>query len=376
MREALDRLDEGEEALRAQLMARLAMEVRYQPEGSDAAEALLAGSLELARRTDDVAARARTLEYATLLRWSARDPDEWIALSQELIGAAREAGDIDLVFRGILGLVTEYMQIGNRAGMEREIARCAELAERFPAPFQRASCSVMSTARNLLDGNFADAERGVQISLAANAPEATLPSLTQLFALYLDTGRIEQLEDQMLALHEQEPHRDSWKLALARMYVEVGRPDDARSYLAKTTRPDDMTRDRLWLPTVALVAEIVSGLGEKSQAAELIDLLEPFAALNGVYGRGTLYYGSVSHFLGMLWRTVGDLDRAETQLRNALRVHEAMQSPPWQLRTRVELAIVQANRGDGPVEPLEVAELRERASVLGMDSIVTRLRLA
>lgn len=372
LQEALDRLDGAEEALGAQLMARLAMEVRYEPDGADAAEALLARAIERARRADDVAARARTLEYATLVRWSAMEPERWIALSHELIDAAREAGDNDLVFRGILGLVTEHMQIGNRASMEREIARCAELAERFPAPFQRASCALMDTARHLLDGAFADAERGVRISLAANAPEAMLPSLTQLYALHLDTGRIEQLEDQMLALHEREPHRDSWKLALARLYAEVGQRDDARRYLAKVTRAEDIPRDRLWLPTVALMAEVVSKLGEKQTASELIDLLEPFAALSAVYGRGTLYYGSVSHFLGMLRRTVGDLGRAESHLLDALRVHEAMQSPPWQLRTQAERALVREAGGD-LLDPVDVSALRERASALGMDSIATSL---
>ena len=371
--EALEQVGEDAPSIRAQLLARKAVEVRYRREGATESDRLIDESLTIARRQDDVSSRARVLEYATLTLWSATASRRWTELSEELVRAGQEAEDFDLVFRGVLGLVTEAMQLGDRASMERERGRCVELAERYPAPFQRASRVVLDTARYLLDGEFEAAERGVQLSFLAEAPEALLPSVTQLYYLHLETGRIAALEDQLLALHEREPHRDSWKLALARLYVEDARFDDAKRHLAATTPADEITRDRLWLPTVALMAECISLTGEKSSAVDLLGLLEPFADLAAVYGRGTLYYGNVSHFLGLLANTVGDLRLAEAYFRRALRAHDAMQSPPWQIRTGAELVMLADVVGESMGDRLEPAEVRDRASRLGMQATVRRL---
>jgi len=371
LEEALERIDD--DALRARLLSRLAMEIRYRPDGHATSERALDEALEHARRSGDVATRARVLEDATLVRWSAADPARWLDLSHELVRTAREAGDADLLFRGVVGLVTERMQLADRNALHREIARCFDLAERYPAPHQRASRTLIETARDLLAGDFESAGRGVARSLAAEMPEVLLPAMTQLYYLHLETGRLPDLEPQLLEHCEREPRRDSWKLALSRLYVEEQQLDEARVLLDRTTPAADMPRDRLWLPTVALMAEIVAALGDRRAAKGLVDLLEPFAGLSAVYGRGTLYYGSVSHFVGMLARVTGDLDRAETYLRDAIGVHERMASPPWEVKSRVELLALQIEREGVQANRSDIPALRHRAARMTMAPIVRRI---
>lgn len=373
LEEALARLGPGEEALRARLLSRLTIEVRYRQHGADEAERLLSEATACARRAGDAAALAQVLEDTTLVRWSAYGSPEWIELSRELVSAAREAGDDDLVFRGHVGLVTEYMQVGDRPAMEREVERCAELGRRFPAPHQRASVGIMQTARFLLDGDFASAERGIVHSLASGAPELTLPALTQLYYHRLETGRVAELEDQLRGLSRSEPHRDAWKLALARLMVEDGRNDAARMFLERSTAPAEIPRDRIWLPLVSLRAEVVAVLGDRAAAAELLELLRPYSSLNVVYGLGTLYYGSVAYFLGVLARSCGSFDAAEAHLRAAQAMHERMQTPPWTLRTRVELAALPIARGGTADAGVAFARLRHEAERLGMRRVLRRI---
>lgn len=371
LEEALARLGPGEEALRARLLSRLTIEVRYRPDGAEEAERLLSEAMACARRAGDAAALAQVLEDTTLVRWSAYGSPEWIELSRELVSAARDAGDDDLVFRGHVGLVTEYMQIGDRAALEREVERCAELARRFPAPHQRASVGIMQTARCLLDGDFATAERGIVHSLASGAPELTLPALTQLYYHRLETGSVAELEDRLRGLARSEPHRDAWKLALARLMVEDGRDDAARMFLERSAAPAETPRDRIWLPLVSLHAEVVAALGDRAAAAELLELLRPHSSLNVVYGVGTLFYGSVAYFLGILAHGCGRFDEAEAQLLAAQAMHERMATPPWMLRTRVELAALRIARGDAAGE--EFAGLRDEAERLGMKGMLRRI---
>lgn len=104
LEEGLDRLGEGPQALRSQVLARLAREIFYQPGGLARALELTDQAIAHAKRSQDARTLASVLEDVTFVRWSGADPVGWLELNQQIVRSATRAGDADLRFRGVKGL--------------------------------------------------------------------------------------------------------------------------------------------------------------------------------------------------------------------------------------------------------------------------------
>src|SRR5262249_16892751 len=71
-----------------------------------------------------------------------------------------------------------------------------------------------------------------------------------------------------------------------------------------------------------------------ARAAETLEaLLAPYARLSAVAGSGLLYYGSVSHHLGLLALTRRDWNGAITHFESALAAEEKIGARVWTTRT-------------------------------------------
>ena len=96
---------------------------------------------------------------------------------------------------------------------------------------------------------------------------------------------------------------------------------------------------------LAVLAECVFDLGDPERAKEVRGLLAPYARVNAVHANGALFYGNTAHFLGLLSLTLGEIDAAEAQLRDALAMHERVRARSWALRTRFAQAVAAIARG-------------------------------
>lgn len=142
----------------------------------------------------------------------------------------------------------------------------------------------------------------------------------------------------------------------------MARSSEARSELERLARRQfaDVPRDRGWLPTLAFAAEVACGTGDAHSAAVLERLLAPYARLAVVAGSGLVYYGPVSHHLGLLAAAQSRWDAAVACFESALAAEPNAGARIWEARTRVACARALLSR-DAPDDRARAARLLAKA---------------
>jgi hypothetical protein len=374
--EAIEALGEVAAGLSARLHSRLAIELRYAPDGQAAAAQEIDEALSIARQIDDPRALAGALEDASLVRWSVEAPEAWLELNEAIVAASREAGDTELLFQGVKGIATAHLELGDRAAFEREAARCEEIAETHPSPFLRAVVAGLRGTRAFLDGDLAAAERFALEGASAGLDSVTPLAAGQLYYHRLETGRLSETEEALQSFARASPGVAIWPIALARSMVATHRNDEAREALRSLGRLDTVPKDRNWLPAIALFAESAVLAKDHELARRARSALEPYASVNVVMGNGSLFAGQTAHYLGMLCALLGDFAEAEAYLDRALEMHRAMRAETWCLRTRSEQLHLAASAAKGGIDSKAAMAIFHRAEELGLRECATRARAA
>lgn len=369
-----------ESVLRTRLLSRLAVELRY--DDRPRAEALLDEALREAHRLGDAAALAQTLDDSTFVRFSPDDPEGWVALNEEVVRAAQDAGDSELELAGHVGRWTGRLELGDVVGVDRALAECETATAALHTPLARWLREAARAMRSLVDGRLADAEAQVLESMRlaerAQSPSMGLQALGPLVYLRIEQGRAHEIEAATRGQMQRFPDTAAWRAALAALLVAAGRLDDARRELARLAREGfaDVPRDRGWLPSLAFAAEVAHATGDAATAERLHALLSPYARLCVVAG-SLLFYGSVSHHLGILAATLERDDDALTHFERALDVHERMGARAWTARTQLAMAELLARRG-GAGDAERAADLAAAAvataRALGLERIAAAAR--
>ena len=369
-------LGDASPALAAALRSRRAIELRYAPGGSAEALREVEEAIALARRSGDPGALAAALEDASLVRWSVEDPEAWLALNREIAAAAREANDTELLFQGVKGIATAHLELGERPAFDEEMERCEQIAAAHPSPLLRAVVSGLRGARAFLDGDLDAAERFAIEGASAGRDSVTPLAAGQLYYHRLETGRLAETLDAVRSFAAESPGIAIWPIASARALVACGRTNEARAALRSVGRLATIPKDRNWLSAVALFAESAVLLGDRDAMREAREALAPHARVNVVMGNGSLFAGQTAHYLGMLCTALGERREAKAYFDRALRMHRAMRSEPWCLRTQAEQLHLAASEADAPPDPSAAASTIERAEALGMVSCADRARAA
>ena len=100
--------------------------------------------------------------------------------------------------------------------------------------------------------------------------------------------------------------------------------------------PHSYRRDWSWLGLLSLRAELVERLGDTSQAAPLIQLLQPHQDLLPLHSHQCIQ--PVSLAVGRLLLLIGDVDRASQSFAAALEMAARFRSPLWQAKAQYYLA--------------------------------------
>lgn len=376
---ALRRADDAP-FLRTRLLSRLAAELRYADRHR--AEALVDEAIESARRLGDAATLARALDDASFVRFSPDDPEGWVLLNAEVVQAARAAGDLELEIAGHAGCWTGFLELGDLVGVDRTIAECEATVAALRTPLARWLGSAARAMRALLDGRLEAAEELIVASLRqverAQSPNVDLQSLVQLVYLRSEQGRTGEVEAATRGRMQRFPDAPAWRAALAALFASAGRLDEARRELERVAGANlaRVPRDRGWIPTLAFSAEVAHATHAVHMAEVLHPLLEPYARLCVVAG-GVLFYGSVSHHLGLLAATLGRQGDAVSHLEQALRLHERMGARPWTARSEIALAEQLSCRG-APGDAERAADLAAgalaTARALGLERIAASAR--
>jgi hypothetical protein len=138
---------------------------------------------------------------------------------------------------------------------------------------------------------------------------------------------------------------------------EIGELDEARELfeVLAADRFARVPRDLNWLVTMQLLGLIALTIDADAHGPVLIELLTPFAHLDGTHGSGYASYGPIGRVVGSLTARWGDPDQAERVFDEVL---STRQPGPWTALTLLDRA--RARRSRRPSEALDDARDAER----------------
>jgi DNA-binding winged helix-turn-helix (wHTH) protein/tetratricopeptide (TPR) repeat protein len=392
--EALADLPEGETALRACLLAGLAVTPPDQ-DSMEGRDRLSREALDLARSTGDPDA---LFDAYAARQWALVGPDDTarrLELATALLELGRKVGARDRTFTGHEDRIRCHLVLGDIAAADADLEACQRLADELRLPRYRFSVTRFRLARAFGDGRFDDSldliERFYELGTAAGEAH-NVEILRRYWGIWLmrERGELEGVDAALLGEIAQDAEWRGYlgNAILAMLHNELGQPDKARQMLDRLAAHDfaDIPRDENWLFALFLIANTCSELADAGRAAVLYPLLLPYAPLNVAHQTARLYMGSALHWLARLAAVSGERERALAHFEAARVANEGLGARPALLRTRCEmgLLLLGARSGDAGAPAADqrsrgralLAEVAVDAEALGMSGVARRAREA
>jgi tetratricopeptide (TPR) repeat protein len=381
LQEAAQALGQRDSSLKVRVLARLAVELRFSPARAER-EATSQQAVEMARRLGDVATLAAALDARQIALWGPHDIDARLAAATEVLDLAHRVGDQELALTGHRWRLRDLLELGKIEDVDAEIETYGRIAEDLRQAQYIWYTKEFRAMRALLAGRFEEAEQLAREGLGIGQRLQHLNALqwfgVQMATLRRDQGRVDELESAIAGFVQQFPGV-RWLAAVAAVYMELGREEDAREEFERLAAEDfaDLPQDWNWLIAVSLLAEVCAYLRDAERAKTLYELLLPYARRCVVAGPALACYGSASRYLGLLARTLGREDEAERHFQDALELNAQLGAAPWEARTKQEYAeLLLGRRRDGDREQAQVLlkEALEAAERLSMSGLAGKTR--
>lgn len=328
--------------LLARVMSRLSQET-YHVQQFQQAKTLSAQAVALAEQLADPAVLAATYDGRA---WTLNTPDDVhqrLALAHDMVGQATLAHEPEWETMGRIWRCSARLQLGDMAGIDADLARLGTLAAEAPVPSHLFRISTMRTTRAMMTGAYpqglALAQETFDIGRTAEPDNAEQTFQAQLIGMLREQaglGGLVPMAEQLAAGYAAVP---GWQCALAFLYAEADRADQARAVFEQLAadRFASVPRDLAWLQAQSYLAEVAAYLGDPDPAAIIFDLLVPFAHHNvGLFDIAS--NGAVAHYLGLLAVTLERGQQALGYLRAAVAFNDTTGQRPAAARSRFEYA--------------------------------------
>jgi DNA-binding SARP family transcriptional activator len=340
--DALELLPEADSALRAELLARLAIARAYSPDRDESGR-IAERAVEIARSQDEPGTLARALCARHVSLGAPDCLEQRLATATEMLELADRAGDRESALQARNFRVTDVLEGGDVAGFDRELEGYAALCHEYPLPAFRWYIPLWRATRATINGEFDEATR-----LAARARDeghqageenAELFWRLQTGALMLIERRLETdtawIEDHA----RNSPAGSAWWTVLAWIWAEQGRRAQAQAVVDRLAEDQFavLERDMNWSSAMAELTEACQVLNDAKRAAILYQQLLPFAGRIVTCARGAQAYGPVDYFLGLAARTTRQTSVAQQHLSDALALSEAACAHAWAQAARQHL---------------------------------------
>ena len=373
-------LPPDESPLRVKVQARLAAELYFSRE-VERREKLSEETIVMARRCGDPDALAFALSSHHYVLWGPDGLEERIAVADHLRAVTARTRDTELILQALRWSIIDLLEIGDIPAADEHIARYSAVAAELGRPIYRWWAAVFRAMRLIFAG---DLDQGMTVAEEAwRHGRRTTDAALQFYGLQTgmimrERGQLGGVEPMAKALVEQFPAVPAWRCALATIYADVGRIDDAARELDLLAAKDfaDLPRDLGWLPAMANLADVCASVGDVERARVVYDLLVPYAGRNVVVGAAVLCYGSTSRPLGRLAALLGRLDLAEALFERALAENRRMGARPLVAHSEADYADALAQDGSGD-RATRAAALRasalSTAHELGLTALAERI---
>jgi hypothetical protein len=372
---ALAAVAEGDLAIRARLLANLGMELAWEPDPGRRV-AFSDQAVHLARSLEDPDTLAHVLLARDYAITGPENAAERFAATTEVLAMAERLEDPVLTSRALILRFKAAMELADVAEAERCLARNQELVPDLgQATLTWAAMHHDATLR-VLHGD-AGAEGAIraahEFGLASGWPDIVYFSGGQLVSLYLDQGRLGEVEQLLRQLTERTDY-PMVKGMYAFILSETGRMEGAAGLFDELalTGFAHPTNTVAWLRFAADCAWLASRLGRTDCAPELRSRLAPYADQLVVISLGGVVSGSVAFYLAVLATIMLDWPEADASFAAAAATHERIGAPTWLARTRLEWArmlLTRAEPGDGDRAHELLWQALATAQELGLSSV-------
>jgi class 3 adenylate cyclase len=361
---ALERVPETDARMRSRLLSRL--QASHTPRTLDRE-----GQLEMAQEAVRFAEQSGDLgvlalaigsTHGALMNWGPERTAERRDAAIRWKDVAERAGDRVAVLFASLFIVTCHAELGEFDDVRRMLPDIWAETDAMREPAYTGWRFIWGCMLAAVEGRYTEAE-ALAIQSLPIAQRVQNPNYTgSVSALFYDVrrgqGRLGELEQIVLQSERDNPQLPVWKAAAAFMFIETGRPEEARVRLEALSAQEfeDIPNDFLVMTILALLSDVVRRLRDAGRAARLYDMLLPYANLGIVVGNAVLCLGSASRSLGQLAATMGRWDDAVNHFEYALDFDTRIDAHPWRARTEYEYATMLRDR-DAPGDRVRAIEL-------------------
>ncbi|HLF69902.1 MAG TPA: adenylate/guanylate cyclase domain-containing protein, partial [Actinomycetota bacterium] len=342
----------GDSALKARVIARLAEATRFSDLSRE--RELSREAVETARRSGDNTALAQALYSRSISLGSPWTVQERLEAASELIAAAEQANNRNLQMLGYRIRTSVFGELGRMAELADDAVAYAKIAAESRQPLYIWWTSMYAGMRALMDADLEKAETIMReawnLGTAAHDPNAEIVLIPPRFLLARESGNFDGIRDHFdVLVRKGVSDFIIWRGSV--FYFQLLTGDFSaveRSLPTIVAHIETEERDWGWCWWAYEVAEILTHLGESEQARQLYEKVLPFADQVATPGYSTACYGSNHHTLGLLSRTMGDLDVSRDHFARAVKVNAAMSAPGLVARSKYELArTLVASKTDG-----------------------------
>ena len=378
LEEVLAALDPRDSALRAMLLARLAMAI-YFMRAEERREALAREAVEMARRVGDPDALVAALITRHFMLWGPGPVEERLAVMAEAAAVADRLQERQSMFEVQRNRLFDLYEVGDVTTADLELETYTRQAAAVRLPTYRWHAIVVHAMRSLMAGRFDEAERLAMEAMAtrqdSHASARGQMYVIQLFVILREQVRLAELEEPLRAITRTYPALAVWLCGHALAHAELGRAAAARALVAPLVAHGlaDVPRDGNLLACLVMLAELAY-LQEDERLAELVyPLLLPFAPRNMVFGMSAASYGSAERYLGMLAATLRRPEDASRHFEAALAANTRLGARPLVAYTRADLGRLLLELG-AKSDRVRAGELLDAAERTAVELDMPRLR--
>jgi tetratricopeptide (TPR) repeat protein len=371
---AIGRAPDG--GTRARLLARLARGLLGDASAAGRRRCLVAEAVQLARDLGDPQVLAEVLDASLGAVWEPERAEERLDTGAEIIRLAREAGDLARERTGLFWRFVALMELGRVAEAESTLA----LFEHEADLAGDAEGALMAKARRaslaFVRGRFDDASQMAD-QLLEEGGRLRLPDARNVAACILVMIMKERGDASSALAHAQGllrvAQRDPghfYEATAAHMLVHSGRLTDASLELERVLPRVLSGSGPRWVGAMANLSFVAATTGNVAAASRIYERLLPFRGRLVTFGDAAFLLEPVSHYLGLLATTVGEMDDAVTLLSEAIGMEEEVGALPSLAHSLTAYASALDARGHA-ADAEEASKSRQRAG-----SIAERIGMA
>ena len=389
LEEALHLLPEEDSAMRAQVLARIAVHRSFLAQVPEAeVRAIADEAVAMARRVGESQPLAAALTGALHARWRPGRAADRLDLAAELIELTEAHTAITCAADAHVWRAGALLELGRLEEADTHLARHAELAELSQQPAQLIHRDGVRSMRAALEGDY---ERAASIACElfdrGEAEEADGRLLSPIHAQFHGTSRLSLLNER----GELGPHAPlferlarqiappGWRPALAWAHVQAGRPEAARELIEAMSENGfaSTPRDSNFIARLGQVAHVVAELGDAELAARVEAVLAPYEDFWVVLGPAACTLGPIAYGLGAMRLLQDRPVEAAASFERALELARAMRARPYEARSQAGLAAALRRLGGDESRAAELeAQAATTARELGMVRLERELALA